>query len=493
MTEILYSLAIVTAALGVDVEQVESVGEQIWTIVDVVHRHHVDAPERLVLWQAVVPLVCTSQELAERRELAEEFNRTLSAREFGELLVTRIKAGKTSVTSAEDAVKSVLKSLQHDELGRLQLTRAKDDAVEEQLRNNRYVGLGVMLGRGTDDGYPQFDQILPGGAAERGGLKAGVTVLEVDGKPVRNVPTEELLDLLRGPLGSELTLKIGAGQGHPQREVTLTRGVVRKDSVLTYNRLPVSQGSLQHDSNPVIGWLYIPEISASTLHELRCVDRMVRHTEIRAMVIDFSRSGRAGDFHQAKLVADGLLSGGLIWTHHDRDSQPRRETADADSLFAGMPLVIIVSPGTTHDQTAIAAALQDAGRAVVVGGAPLFEGSVPTSVPISKDDVLQLPTFKIKRGRSDRSWPLIPDFIPISQRPILVADTIRGGLWPLVPRAEIGDSISKVASAMAPANGRRGNPAIPTGIPRITVSDSFNLALKVAQQRISEQSSAPRR
>ena len=242
---------------------------------------------------------------------------------------------------------------------------------------------------------------------------------EVDGKSTQNVPAETVLDWLRGPIGTEVTLKIAAQLPHPEREVTLTRGVIRTDSVVGYRHEATSRG-ISHPSHPTVGWLRIPMISASTLHELRVVDGMVRQRGIRAMVIDFSLSRRGGNLHQAKLVADGLLESSPIWNYQERNAQPRLEIADSDCLFRGIPLVIFVSQRTSSDQTAIAAALQDAGRATIVGESPLNRGEVSTGVMLDEDTILNMTTARIRRTRSDRDWPLVPDVRTITQAELAV-------------------------------------------------------------------------
>lgn len=407
MTGFMISLVIATSTVGVEVEEARTIGRKIWMIVEAIQRHHISNPDPQVLWQAIVPSIGTRQELANPDSLIAEFVQTRTASECGDLLARRFEEGKSGDVPLSKLLEAILKSLEKPH-GTMSLQRSKDYVVEEQLRNNRYVGLGVQYSIDQPSGYSMFGRILPGGSADRGGLHDGTIVMEVDGKSTRNVSMETVLDWLRGPIGTEVTLKIAAQLPQPEREVTLTRGVIRTDSVLGYQHEATSRG-ISHPSHPTIGWLKIPAISASTLHELRVVDGMVRQRGIRAMVLDFSMTRRGGNFHQAKLVADGLLEGSPIWSYQERNSQPRREVADSDSLFRGIPLVIIVGEWTSGDQAAIAASLQDAGRATIVGESPRYQGEVSTGVVIDENTILNMATARILRTRSDRDWPLVPD------------------------------------------------------------------------------------
>ncbi len=449
MTGFMISLVIATSTVGIEAEEAQAIGRKIWMIVDAIQRHHISNPDPGTLWRAIIPSVCTQQELANPDSLIAEFVQTLTASECGDLLARRFEEGKSGDVPLSKLLDTVLKLLEKP-LGTMSLQRAKDYVVEEQLRNNRYVGLGVQYGIDQPSGYSMFGRILPGGSADRGGLHDGTIVKEVDRKSTQNVPAETVLDWLRGPIGTEVTLKIAAQLPQPEREVTLTRGVIRTDSVLGFRHEATSR-AISHPSHPTIGWLRIPMISASTLHELRVVDGMVRQRGIRAMVLDLSMTRRGGDFHQAKLVADGLLEGSPIWNYQERNSQPRLEVADGDCLFRGIPLVIIVDQETEGVQAAIAASLQDAGRATIVGESPRFRGEVSTGVVIDEDSILNMTTARIRRTRSDRDWPLVPDV-----RAVSITEFAAQQKAMAVYRLNLINGKSPPVSALFPANANRG-------------------------------------
>jgi len=273
------------------------------------------------------------------------------------------------------------------------------------------VGLGVSLSIDNQSRIAMFPRVLPGGAAERGGLRDGVQILEVDGRSTRDVALSTLLDWLRGTAGSEVTLKIAEEGSTTERDVTLTRGVVRFDSVFGMDRTPVSRASFRFDPSEPIGELVVASITGSTLQELRDAEVRLRADGIRVLVLDFQGGERSDDFHQARLLADGLLDGGTLWHRHERDAEPRAETADRECLFRSLPLVVVVGPHTGHAHAAIAAALQDAGRAVIVGQSPSFDGAVATGVPLADEQhVLWMHTARLTRSRADQTWPLKPDY-----------------------------------------------------------------------------------
>jgi C-terminal processing protease CtpA/Prc len=126
--------------------------------------------------------------------------------------------------------------------------------------------------------------------------------------------------------------------------------------------------------------------------------------------MDFRSPRRSGDFHLARLLADGLLDGGTMWTWQDRSGQPHVETADRECLFRGIPLVVIVDSDVDATAAHVAAALQDAGRATIVGEAPTAGGVIVNAFPCCDGQYyVMLESAKLFRSRADRTWPLCPD------------------------------------------------------------------------------------
>jgi C-terminal processing protease CtpA/Prc len=421
-------------------ELAKSVGRRLFRMVDCVERHHIAAPRRDELWKCLESELRLSPKSAEADELSQAFARSESPDGFAEALFKRARANFNLYLSKESSAENFAASLNR-QFGPIRLIKANRYAVEEQFRANRYVGLGVNLGMvqlvhrsDVAAQYPTFQRVIPGGPAERAGIQPEAVILEVDGKSTRNVETNTLLDWLRGPAGSEVTLRIGANGNQPEHNVTLARGVIRIDSVSGTDGAPLNRTSFRYIPAEPIGGLRVSSITSSTLQELRDAEVRLRADGIRVLVLDFQGGEQSDDFHQARLLADGLLDGGTLWNWHERDAEPRAETADRECLFRGMPLVVLVGQHTGNAHAAVAAALQDAGRAVVVGYSPPFDGAVATGVQVPGEEfVLWMNTARLTRTRADRGWPLIPDH-PVRS----IVEMMKSGEIRLVPMADKG-------------------------------------------------------
>jgi carboxyl-terminal processing protease len=164
------------------------------------------------------------------------------------------------------------------------------------------------------------------------------------------------------------------------------------------------------DPEAGIAYARIDAINSSTLHQLRTLEKRLEAEHCRALVLDLRFCFGDAGLHYAALVADGLLDSGLLWRWQDRQGQTREWRADPDCLFRNWPLAVLVN-GETRDRSAgaVAAALQDNSRAVLVGEPAAVDGFVSTLFPLPDGSGLALPTGRLQRA-SGRGWPVKPDY-----------------------------------------------------------------------------------
>lgn len=392
---------------------------RVWSILAAVEQSHVAAPTRTELARAIAVTLCWPDEFASSDAVGDEYGRCQNADEFVALFARRWREERRPTGPIKQLAETVVKSLDDGgKWGHFRLWTKKEYAVQEQFRGNRYVGLGVALGNtlSNGEGYASFSNIIPGGPAHRFGIEAGAVIKEINGHSTKGTSSAAIIDWIRGPVGTDVTLKIADRDGFSERVVTLQRGFVRFDSVFGFERSgfnskPLDSDSILFHDDRQIGYLHLRDITGSTLQELRDAEVKLRNAKVRAVVLDFRYGSRTDTFHQARLVADGLLDGGTLWHWQERDVAPRTETADRECLFRGLPLVVAIDQYTSGPQAAVAAALQDAGRAVVVGTSPKYDGLVATGVELADGvHILEMGTAKIIRSRADHQWPLKADF-----------------------------------------------------------------------------------
>jgi C-terminal processing protease CtpA/Prc len=191
----------------------------------------------------------------------------------------------------------------------------------------------------------------------------------------------------------------------------MTRAVIPFDTLLGYRRLLDDTWTYRVDPAMPIGYVRVDSIRASTLHELRKLESQLQAEGCRALVLDFRASCGEGVFYHAALVADGLLDGGLMWGVRDAHGNVKEFRADRDCLFRNWPLAVLVDKDLAdRAQGGVIAALQDNGRAVVVGEPTQCDGYINAVLPLPESsDSIVLRTARMERAAQGRDWPVRPD------------------------------------------------------------------------------------
>ncbi len=243
--------------------------------------------------------------------------------------------------------------------------------VQEQIRGNRYVGIGIQLGIAPDgDGaWPMIINPFPRGPARRAGAKPGDRILEVNGASTKGKNLEQVVNMIRGDEGSPVALVVRAADGGERRTLNMTRGVIPFQSFAGFCRVSEDEWRYRPNESEPIGYLQLTAIRASTLNELRRLAPVLESQGIRALVLDLRNIGAGGgaDLQHAVLVADELLEEGPIGRMIDYNGAERQFQSGPDCQFRRWPIVVLVNQYTFGEPEFLAAALQDSHRAVLVG------------------------------------------------------------------------------------------------------------------------------
>jgi C-terminal processing protease CtpA/Prc len=261
--------------------------------------------------------------------------------------------------------------------GHAYLIPAKEARVQAQLQANRYIGIGIALGMDDKTQLPQIKMVQAGGPARLGGVRVGDLLEEIDHvRVVREAQIGEIVDRLRGPEGSELTIRVRQPNAKESRTLALVRLPVMFKSVKCSAENADEDQVVLLNANPAIAYLKIDSIMASTARELASWEPRLRKAGVKGLVIDLRGVGGHGGFdsyHSALLLADTLLDGKPMGNLLTRDGS-RTFTADRDCLFRDMPLAVLTDANTNGPAEWVAAALQDSTpakqarrRAIIVG------------------------------------------------------------------------------------------------------------------------------
>jgi carboxyl-terminal processing protease len=233
-----------------------------------------------------------------------------------------------------------------------------------------FSGIGATVSREGD--WIVIVRPLPDTPAERAGIEAGAIILEVDGEPAEGWSVQQAVTRIRGPLGTEVTLKLRYRDGTEQ-EVTVERDEIAVSSVSTD---PIGGVLIDSEGEPVddIAYIRIRSFTRATPQELETAIAEAEAAGVRGIVLDV-RSNPGGLLQETLAVADMFLDEGTIIVQRHRDGS--EQVAEArQGTVTDLPMVVLQDEFSASGAELLAAALQENGRAVVVGTRSFGKGSV---------------------------------------------------------------------------------------------------------------------
>ncbi len=296
----------------------------------------------------------------------------------------------------EDAIRGMLSELDpHTDY----LTREQYAALEEDSSGN-YGGVGIEVE--WQDRLLTITRIIPGGPAHAGDVAAGDIIAEIDGREVAEMAASEALSSVRGEPGSSVDLVLLRGEPDNRVPVTLERAIIATASVS--ERLIDGR----------YAYLDIASFQADTAEEVSAaLERLAAAAIERPAGIILDLRGNAGGVLGAAVaLSDLFLEDGLIvYTEGRSRHSELRFSAGPGDEGDGAPIVVLVDERTASASEIVAGALQDHGRAAVVGTPTFGKGSVQTVMPLFNGGAVKLTTARYftPSGRSIQAAGIIPD------------------------------------------------------------------------------------
>ncbi len=280
------------------------------------------------------------------------------------------------------------------------LDREGMQALEEET-DGKYAGLGVVVS--SRDHQLVVVSPIDDSPAAKAGLTSGDIIVKIDGKPVDPQNVQASIDSLRGEAGSKITLTIWHPKASEPVTKTLTRAVIKMESVKV------------RELEPGYVYIRISQFQRDTGHELnrKLGDYIEQHGQPRGAVLDL-RSNPGGLVSAATSAADTFLDDGLIVSTRGRiKGSDLSFQAHPGDLLRQAPMVALVDHGTASAAEILSGALRDHHRALVMGQRTFGKGVVQTVLPVDDDHVLKLTTarYYTPNGTSIQAEGITPDIV----------------------------------------------------------------------------------
>ena len=279
-----------------------------------------------------------------------------------------------------------------------------DDADQMRVQTRgEFGGLGIEVTQ--QDGFIKVVSPIDDTPAAAAGIEAGDFVTHVDGESVLGLNLDEAVDMMRGPVGSEIVITVvREGETEPF-DVTIVRDTIKLTAVRT-----------RTEGDTVV--LRVTTFNDQTYPNLKSgLEKQINEAggidKVNGIVVDL-RNNPGGLLTQAIRVSDAFLEAGEIVSTRGRDPQDGdRFNATPGDLAQGKPIVVLINGGSASASEIVAGALQDHRRAIVVGTKSFGKGSVQTVMPLRSNGAMRLTTarYYTPSGRSIQALGVSPDII----------------------------------------------------------------------------------
>ncbi|MEM8869429.1 MAG: S41 family peptidase [Pseudomonadota bacterium] len=284
-----------------------------------------------------------------------------------------------------------------------------DDFTDMRVQTRgEFGGLGIEVTQ--ENGFVKVVTPIDDTPAARAGVEPGDFITHVDGEQVLGLNLNEAVDLMRGPVGSDIVITIVREGTEEPFDLTLTRDTIK-----------VSAVRARSEGDVVV--LRVTSFTEQTYPNLETgLNKQVEEAggidKVSGFIIDL-RNNPGGLLNQAVAVSDAFLDAGEIVSTRGRDPRDSdRYNAQAGDLAEGKPVVVLINGGSASASEIVAGALQDHRRAIVVGTKSFGKGSVQTIVPLQGKGAMRLTTarYYTPSGRSIQNLGVAPDII-VEQQP----------------------------------------------------------------------------
>lgn len=280
------------------------------------------------------------------------------------------------------------------------------DAMRVQTRGE-FGGLGIEVTQ--ENGFVKVVTPIDDTPAQKAGIQSGDFITKVDGEATLGMSLDDAVELMRGPIGSEIILTVVREGTDEPFDVTIVR-----------DQIKVKAARVRTEGDVIV--MRVSGFTDQTYENMKdgiekSITELGGIEKVGGFVLDL-RNNPGGLLTQAVLVSDAFLEKGEIVSTRGRDAADSdRSNAKPGDLAQGKPIVVLINGGSASASEIVAGALQDHHRAVVVGTRSFGKGSVQTIMPLQSGSGIKLTTarYYTPSGRSIQALGVSPDII-VEQR-----------------------------------------------------------------------------
>ena len=276
-----------------------------------------------------------------------------------------------------------------------------EDLSEMQTETSgEFGGLGIEVS--MEAGVVKVISPIDNSPADRVGVKSGDYIVKINDQQVQGKSLSEAVDLMRGPVGSDI-------------EITIRRIGLKKSLVFNITREIIKVSSVKTELfNGNIGYLRLTSFNENSGKQIKSeIKNFKKNKKIIGYILDL-RNNPGGLLSQAIKISDYFLDNGeIVSTRGRKESENRKWFAKNGDLISGETLIVLINNGSASASEIVAGALKDHKRAVLIGENSYGKGSVQSIIPLENDGAIRLTISKyyLPSGKSISEVGVTPDFL----------------------------------------------------------------------------------
>ena len=258
-----------------------------------------------------------------------------------------------------------------------------------------YKGIGAYIGLDNTTGSPIFTGIMKGTPAEKAGLKVGDIICEVDGADTLSMQTSEVANLVKGPEGTEVEIKVYRDGNYVT--VKATRATIN---------VPTVDSSMLNDG---IGYLQISQFDDVTPKQFDENLAELNKEGMTSLILDL-RDNPGGTVTAVTQIASEMLPKGLIFYMEDKNG--KKEEYKCPGADFDIPIVVLINGYSASASEILAGAIQDAGIGELVGTTSFGKGIVQNLYPLGDGSAIKITVagYYTRGGRNINKSGIEPDY-----------------------------------------------------------------------------------
>jgi carboxyl-terminal processing protease len=279
--------------------------------------------------------------------------------------------------------------------------------------DGKFTGVGIEIIR--ENGSLKVITPLDGSPAKKAGILAGDVITHVDGTFIHNMKIMEAVNLIRGLIGSKVTLSVVRADTSKPIDIVITRQEIKRDSVRAE--------SLAND----IAYIRISSFNEPTAKEVRkAVKSILEKNKTKGIILDV-RNNPGGLLNSSVEIADLFLDAKklgknkkIVFTKGRYEDDKYIAYATNGDITKGIPMAVLINEGSASASEILAISLQEHDRAVLIGRKTFGKGSVQSVFPIDDKTAIKLTTslYYSPRGHSIQAQGVLPDVgVPFDKFP----------------------------------------------------------------------------